>query len=238
VICINELSFVAQAKDAYAATELMRRFAELIASAQLTLNNRKAAAHSQLYGREIAPSFTIHDWLVAKNTDPPTKRLFLALVKKGPFLEDLLAKSGGCSCRGCGKDIPFSGLAGAAHFNTVAVGLKGAGEMSEDPIVVDRCGQTRENKEVRNITEQLQLSAFQRLYRPTAKHKRYGSGTTMDLDDNTAQDVLNQGTVFGHRIYSLHDDRFYVFNPDNAGGFHGYPLDDVEVPFLVRRALS
>jgi hypothetical protein len=61
-------------------------------------------------------------------------------------------------------------------------------------------------------------------YSPTKKHKQGGWGTTMDLDDKTAQKVLEESVQNGKQRYGLHNGKVYEFQPDNSGGYHGYPV--------------
>ena len=236
MICVNELSFLEQAKNAYEATDLMHEFAHLIGNAQLILNDR-TSAHSEFYNRPIAPDFTVFDWLIAKTTDQVSKVLLLALTKKGPFVDDLIRSTGHCACHACDQSVAFGGLAGAAHFGGVAVSLVGAGPMSDNPILVQLCVEQCKEKSIPNLTEDSDLSVFERKYRPSQKHKPHGAGTTMDLDDETAQRILNIGITYRRRIYSMNEGTYYVFNSDNAGGFHGYPVDENDVPYEVRNTL-
>lgn len=235
MICVNELSFVGQAKDAYEATVMMHNFARLIGEAQIIFNDRRTAAHSTFYDRSIAPDFTILNWLYANGTDRTAKQLFLALTKKGPFVDDLIRSECNCCCSASGRNIANSGLAGVAHFDGVAISLKNADDMSVTPVAVDFCGEPATAKRVSNISEESDFAPFRRTFRPTAKHCAGGLGTLMDLDDATAQTVLDTGIVFGRRIYAFYNEKAYVFLSDNAGGFHGYPIEEEEVPDAVRR---
>lgn len=82
-------------------------------------------------------------------------------------------------------------------------------------------------------------AASQRRYSPTNKHKTGGWGTEMDLDDTTAEQILNEGITSPNRkqVYSYHDGKLYEFQPDNAGGYHGYPVPGNEVPPKVLKEL-
>ena len=77
----------------------------------------------------------------------------------------------------------------------------------------------------------------QRRYDPSPKHAEGGFGTLMDLDDATARRVLNEGITGpnGKQVYGFHDGKIYEFQPDNVGGFHGYPVPGTEVPNQVLR---
>ncbi len=73
------------------------------------------------------------------------------------------------------------------------------------------------------------------IYEPSPKHNQnsQGDASPMDLDKSTAQEVLNQGVPFGKQVYSYHDGKVYVFQPDNAGTYHGYiSTDRVPTPVL------
>jgi RHS repeat-associated protein len=67
-------------------------------------------------------------------------------------------------------------------------------------------------------------------YTPTKKHEKGGWGTYMPLDDRTAQEVLNNSVSSGKQRYGYKDGQVYEFQPDNAGGYHGYPVKGNEVP--------
>ena len=57
----------------------------------------------------------------------------------------------------------------------------------------------------------------------------------MDLEDEVAQIVLDRGIQIGKQVYAYHEGKFYVFQPDNTGGYHGYPIDRNEVPAKALR---
>jgi hypothetical protein len=71
-----------------------------------------------------------------------------------------------------------------------------------------------------------------RNYSPSPKHGPGGWGTPMDLGDAEAQEVLNNGTQSGKQIYgfSQRTGSVYEFQPDNVGGYHGYPIPGNEAP--------
>jgi len=77
-----------------------------------------------------------------------------------------------------------------------------------------------------------------RNYAPSPKHKAGGWGTLMDLDDMTAQEVLNNGMEHGKQVYGYHGGKVYEFQPDNVGGYHGYPIPGTEAPSQYLRELK
>jgi len=76
------------------------------------------------------------------------------------------------------------------------------------------------------------------VYVPSPKHDpRGGWGTPMDLNDKTAQEVLNASVQGGKQKYGFHEGKLYEFQPDNAGGWHGYPIPGTEAPSSVLKEL-
>lgn len=70
---------------------------------------------------------------------------------------------------------------------------------------------------------------------PSPKHALGGWGTPMDLSDSQAQNVLNNSIQGGKQKYGLSGGKLYEFQPDNVGGWHGYPVQGTEVPPKVSR---
>ncbi len=65
-----------------------------------------------------------------------------------------------------------------------------------------------------------------------------GWGTLMDLDDDVAQSVLNKSIQEGKQRYNYHKGKMYEFQPDNVGGYHGYPIKGTEAPSSVLKQLQ
>ncbi len=60
----------------------------------------------------------------------------------------------------------------------------------------------------------------------------------MDLDDATASKVLNNSIQGGKQRYGYHEGKLYEFQPDNVGGWHGYPIKGTEAPSSVLKELK
>jgi hypothetical protein len=75
------------------------------------------------------------------------------------------------------------------------------------------------------------------VYEGIAKHAPGGYGTLMDLDQATAQSVLNRSVQVGRQRYAFHDGKLYEFESDNAGTWHGYPIPGNEAPPTALRQL-
>lgn len=74
-------------------------------------------------------------------------------------------------------------------------------------------------------------------YVPSPKHASGGWGTPMDLSDSKAQEVLNNSIQGGKQRYGMSGGKLYEFQPDNAAGWHGYPIVGTEAPANVLREL-
>ncbi|MGC0935114.1 hemagglutinin repeat-containing protein [Pantoea agglomerans] len=113
---------------------------------------------------------------------------------------------------------------------------------------MDGKSDTGDNITVTPIPEQnkddLAYLAKDNKYVPSPKHAPGGWGTPMDLSDSKAQEVLNNSIQGGKQRYGLSDGKLYEFQPDNAGGWHGYPIPGTEAPpkllreFLARGDIS
>lgn len=60
----------------------------------------------------------------------------------------------------------------------------------------------------------------------------------MDLDDASATEVLNNSIQGGRQRYGYKDGKLYEFQPDNAGGWHGYPIKGNEAPPSVLKEMK
>jgi hypothetical protein len=74
-------------------------------------------------------------------------------------------------------------------------------------------------------------------YKPTKKHQKGGWGTEMDLDDATAQKVLDDAIPGGKQQYGIYNGKVYEFQPDNTGGWHGYPIPGNQAPPSVLKKM-
>lgn len=81
------------------------------------------------------------------------------------------------------------------------------------------------------------VDAPKKAYKPIRKHQKGGWGTEMDIDDSTAQKVLDEAIPGGKQQYGLHDGKVYEFQPDNTGGWHGYPVPGNKAPPSVLKQM-
>ncbi|MBB4133645.1 hypothetical protein [Gordonia humi] len=79
-------------------------------------------------------------------------------------------------------------------------------------------------------------------YKPTDKHQKsmphHGrQGTLMDQSPPEAQRILDDSISSGDKRYGYKDGRVYEFQPDQTGGWHGYPVPGSRVPGKVLKDL-
>lgn len=241
---INELSFQRQAENQYEADQLIEELYKIIEAVQPMQGNYPLQTHSSLSYQLISSSLTLNQWLFhkLKSSDSREKKLseiLLIFLKKGPFI-DTQGLLDNCQCYFNSQDVSSSSLTGAANDDGILISLKKAINFESESISV----RFRKNQEdfqdidIKNLTDVTQANQIRRYYVPSDKHKKGGWGTYMDLTYEEAQQALDRGVPHGKQIYSYYNSKHYEFQPDNAGGFHGYPIDAKNVPPKVIRILG
>ncbi len=233
-VMINELSFIGQADIKQDAPTLMRTMMNVIRELKPIQGDDPTCTHTSLFNQPLSAEYSVDDWVTtrfANDPDRDVRRFFVVYVRKGPFIDRLLDKV--LEYHECylndQDDVLGSSLAGAAYFTGTLVSLQDA------PLFEDKFIQVRfsigdnpyEDIKIPNLTREGQLwGVARRQYVPSPKHNPLGGwGSPMDLDDETAQRVLDRGVRYRRQIYGYHDGKFYVFQNDNAGGYHGYLID-------------
>jgi hypothetical protein len=203
------------------------------------------STHSSLHSREIAKNIQVFDWARPDTTidrvERDTRRLFIILATKGPFIDKLLDQSLDYhECYFQETNVTSSSLAGAAYFSGVLVNLQNAADFAHEHIQVrfSEDGTVYQDIEIPSLTQALQVDGLRRNYVPSPKHAPGGWGTLMDLDNNTAQNVLDNGILDGKQVYNLYGGKYYTFQSDNVGGYHGYPVSRNEVPARIIRLIE
>ena len=238
---LNELSCAAQAPDWISARKLMDNAVAVLLRAFRTSVCTEAIAHSELLTQPISQDLTVRDWAVGNLGGDRDGRVFLLTVlTKGRHVDAMLDEILDFhECRYDGQDVTESSLAGAAYWGVKLVSLRRVVRFDTTPVVVSfsEDGATFADRDIDNLRDVADLAIFGRRYVPSRKHEWPKAwGTPMDLKPEIAQEVLEQGTQLGGKIYGSRGDQWYVFRSDNAGGYHGYPVDDREVPPTLSRS--
>lgn len=244
---INELSFIGQATGGYDADNLMKELTEVVKAIKPLQGNEPVYVHEDFANRQISKDYTVYKWAVNQKQNSSDRDLavfFIQLCTNAPFVLDILNQDlANWKCEFQNQDYRESSLAGAAYLEGVLISLQNASDFSDDFIEV-RFSINQDPLEIKNIQNLTTIHQAQKLrpkYNPSAKHRNQGErgkkGTIMDLSDTEAQQVLEQAYVHkwlaGKKYYGYKNDKFYEFQPDNVGSYHGYPVDRNEVPDKV-----
>lgn len=180
------------------------------------------------YSQEIVPGFVLQK-IIGKIRDQEKKRYLLSILKNRDTLtNDLnlppfrLSELESVLCA-CAKDhILVSVLSNPVFENTLLSGI---------------CG--NEPVDLRNISQSSHIDIYKidlgirHYHANSVKHKAdrinpYGKGkvaSPMDLDDFTAQQVLNRAIFIDGRLYGRKNGKSYTFQQEQPCIFHGY-IDD------------
>jgi len=242
---INELSFIGQATDGYEAHNLMKELTEVVKAIKPLQGNEPVYVHEDFANRQISTDYTVHQWVYQLySSDRDLAIFFIQLCTNAPFILDILNQDlANWGCEFQNHDYRESSLAGAAYLEGVLISLQNASDFSDDFIEVRFSinQDPLEIKNIQNLTTTHQAEKLLPKYEHSPKHRNQGErgkkGTIMDLSDTEAQQVLEQAYVHkwlaGKKYYGYKNDKFYEFQPDNVGSYHGYPVDRNEVPDKV-----
>lgn len=243
-ILINERSFISQANTSEEISKLISILLEVIRELQPIKGTNQIHVHSNFLNYNLSPTYTVNRWFKTHFPNDDSKRFFrllLTLGSKGPYIDRLLdQKLSYHDCIFKQINVTSSSLAGAAYLEGTLVSLQNAPDFIEQTLTVQFSidGKDYQDKHLPNLTTPDQIWTVRPKYVPTAKHAKGGWGTEMDLSDKEAQIVLDNGIPYGKRIISYYQGKFYNFMPDNAGGYHGYPVNELDVPTPVFRKLK
>lgn len=235
MILLNELSFCGQANSSQHARELIKTCARAIFSAKRQFGAKRIITHSSLFLRRLTPENSLLELLFELNQTKTARDevvTFLKLTKSGQFADNQnnFAEGPDCACYCERKHRQGHPIALAAHGQGNLISMTLAGFHSEAHIPVNFCQKRHTIHYVKNITHENNLSALQRRYVASPKHSKGGWGTFMDLDETTAQQVLEQGISSGRRVFGFKEEKYYTFHNDNFQGFHGFPVDKADIP--------
>jgi len=240
-VLINELSFIGQASTIHEVSPLMRAMMEVMRALEPLRGNDPIFTHSNFSNCQLSPDCTVHKWARSMSaSDRDIRLIFIKLATQGPFIDRILNQElDYIECLFNEQDVSTSSLAGAAYFTGTLVSLKNAPEFSFEQIQVKFSldGKLFQDIEIINLTDASQVSKLRRRYVVSPKHVSRGWGTLMDIDEETAQKILDMGVMSGKQVYGYHNRKFYQFQPDNAGGYHGYPVSGNDIPAQVLKQL-
>ncbi|BAZ47562.1 hypothetical protein NIES4103_01630 [Nostoc sp. NIES-4103] len=241
---INELSFIVQAKDKYEADTLMGMLVKIIEELEPIRGKDRIQVHSSFSSCKLSIDFTVKDWVYEKlcSANRRDAKLFVEIMTKGPFIDRTLDHTLVYhECHLNNQDVTGSSLAGAAYLKGTVISLEDAPEFSSEHLQVrySQDGEIYQNSLIPNLFHVSQAQKLRPRYVPSPKHSPpNGWGTIMDLSDEVAQLVLDKGIVSGKQIYGYYSEKFYEFQPDNADGYHGYPVAQNEVPPRIIKGLQ
>jgi hypothetical protein len=241
---INELSFIAQASTKYEADVLMVILVNVIAELEPIQGDDPIQVHSSFASRKVSIDWSIKQWVYEKLKSPGERQigsLFVRLMSRGPFIDRTLSELLDYhECKFNDQDVLGSSLAGAAYLKGTLISLQNAPDFVAECVRVKFTinGKLYEDVDISNLTDVGQANKLRPRYVSSPKHALGGWGTIMDLTDEVAQAVLDKGVVRGRQIYGYFEGKFYEFQSDNAGGFHGYPVSLNEVPSKVIKQIQ
>lgn len=245
---INELSFIGQAKDVYEAKQFITKLYSIIKEIEPLQKDNPVQTHSNIANEKICSDLTLYQWLKdkIKSTDQHNRTVasvFVKILRKGPFIDQQEVLDS-CQCYFENQDVHLSSLSGAAYYQGVLISLQNSPYFSDD-IVKVKFGyeqQELQNIDIPNLTQISQVKGIRRHYQASPKHRQMGErgikGTPMDLSDEDAQVALDKGIAYRRQIYSYYKGKYYEFQSDNAGTFHGYPILEKNVPKEALKQLS
>ncbi|MGK7941402.1 MAG: DUF262 domain-containing protein [Crocosphaera sp.] len=146
------------------------------------------------------------------------------------------------------KDISNSSISGAVYLQGILISLQNSDDFTAEYIRINVKNESDENVFIHNLTEIKQARKICPKYNPHPKHDSRSSwknATTMDLNDDDAQNALNQSIEYkALQRYSYFDDKYYRFHSENTFNnkgyptYHGYPIDKSDVPNEVFKRLQ
>jgi len=124
-IFINELSFQAQAQNDQHANSLITNIISILRSLGSIQGNDPVRTSGTLWEREIIQGCSINSWLNKGILNRDQRIWFTAIVRKGPFIENILTETIDYhECWFQCEDVSSTSLAGAACFEGALASLQ------------------------------------------------------------------------------------------------------------------
>jgi hypothetical protein len=246
---INEISFIGQATNDYDADELMKILLAILNELEPIQGNEQILVHSSFFNCYISIALTVKEWFIKKskslNKEDKDKSsgLLIKLMNKGPFIDDILdEKLDYHECHFNHQDVSGSSLAGSVYLKGILISLENASDFicEYTHLKYSEDGKLYREVDILNLTNLIHAKKLRPRYVASHKHTPEGKGiyrgrrgSPMDLSDEEAQSVLNQAIPNGRQYYGYNQGKFYEFQSDNVGGFHGYLVEEQEVPYKI-----
>lgn len=132
-LLINELSFEAQARDLRDADKLMKDLILIIKSLRPIQGSDPIRTSKTLWEKELLKGYNVHQWLTETNKDQ--MRWFMAVVRKGPYIETLLDENLEYhECLFRVEDVSSTSLAGAVFYDGLLTSLRNSDRFGSERI--------------------------------------------------------------------------------------------------------
>jgi len=243
---VNELSCQQQAATVWEARDCVTKLLNLAKDVRPFLVNSIPAVHSKIFLASLVDNIPLTELMSSEAFDHNTKSAFLILLTSGPKVDSIYKLDKRCSTNG--NDVTDTGVHGAAEAMLVP---------EAEGMILSFVGTTDYNSHVENVEVVYEVSGqtcnlvnlacpddtnrCRRIYELNPKHRRdhYDENDVagMDIDDETAQRVLDEGMPFGNRIFGIHNEVYYEFKSTRLNIFHGFRIQAYRVPKDIQAKL-
>jgi len=137
-ILINELSFQAQAHNDQHANNIITNILYIIRLLGSIQGNDPIRTSETLWEREIIKGCSINDWLNKGILNRDQRVWFTAIVRKGPFIENILNENLDYhECWFQGDDVSSTSLAGASFYDGLLTSLQECTRFNSERILLE-----------------------------------------------------------------------------------------------------
>lgn len=233
-LVFNEISVQPdRPRDDHVAREWMEKFIATLTKAEACCCKGKFEfyANPDLRTLNLMAGYPILEWV--GNAPRGQKDAFVNFVinfgKPYAHSEDFMYLLDGVVAQGLGHTLEISGI---------AISLSSRIEWDIDLIEVEQWDLTTSKmigtSQVDHACCAAHMERHQLAWRAHVKHAiPWGGATKMDLDDATAQRVLNCTIQHGDQRYGHHQGKLYCFQTEDHGTtWHGYPIGVSELARL------
>lgn len=248
---INELSLVGQAKNIYEAEQFITELSSIIKKIKEIKHlqgDEPIETYSNIANEKICSDLTLYECLntlklMGKRSRDVAVLVLIMISKKKSISQEEIPNF--CQCYFKNQEVHLNSLLRAAYYQGVLISFQNAEDFVDERIrVIFRENEQKDARDIViiNLTKVEQTAKVFLRYKASPKHRKMGErgekGTLMDLTDEEGQLALNKSIAHGNQRYSYFNDKFYEFQSDNAGTFHGYPILRKDVPDKVIKKLN